>query len=280
VQQRYARAVACVGVVIGLCGGPLGSAEAAADSGCQGAATTGVTGQLDASAAITSATTDAETYAADLFLQNDISHGNTQAESCGWGRQRTRLKIVPTYDSKRKEGASASVTRRVSGDLQHLVFLPGGHLFASVNANLLHNNSLGLRLQQTYDMRVGGTVDARAVSLEVSAGPAFVRQDFMGAGPDAHFWAGSVTATTSVSLAFISAESEFDQVVRVTLPWSQPGERWHAGVVASLRLGITKRFGLTTTLYEDYVANVPKGFKKNYLALNVGPSLKIGHLSK
>jgi hypothetical protein len=135
-----------------------------------------------------------------------------------------------------------------------------------------------MHLQQVYSALVGTELETGIASLELSAGPALVRQSFTGSSPSASFAAASLNELVNIPLEFISAESGIDQAFRLVLPFRETGDRWHANGFLALRLAFTRRFGITITVYEDYVANTPAEFEKNFLTVSAGLSVKLGRL--
>jgi hypothetical protein len=225
---------------------------------------------IELNAAITSSTVDAQTYGADISLLN-----HAHPEACGWRRQRTLIRVAPSYDSKRKEGGAPVITRSYIGSLQQLAYLPGNRFYLSANARYLHNNSLGVYLQQVYTLLMGTEVDWAFLSAEFNAGPAFVGQHFLQGEPSTGFAAASVSERVSIPLGFIAAKANLSENVTVILPLASE-DPWLLTGIGTLTLPLSERLSINVTASEDYLSNAPRGFKKNYFTTKVGISIKLG----
>ena len=271
-NQRALVTQAIVALVLAAGAAHGQNAEAEPPSACPrgDSAQAGTRGALELKAAITSATVDAQTYGADLFLQN-----HAHPEACGWRRQRTLIRIAPTYDSKRKEGGAPVITRSYIVSVQQLAYLPGNRFYLSANARYLHNNSLGVYLQQVYTLLMGTEADWAFFSVELNAGPAFVGQHFLQGEPSTGFVAPAISERVSIPLGFISDTAELSQSVSVILP-VRSQDPWLVTGLVQLHLPLSKRLSINVRADEDYLSNAPTGFEKNYFTTSVGISIKLG----
>jgi hypothetical protein len=106
---------------------------------------------------------------------------NWNPEDDGWPHQRTLLDLQANYDDKRKNSkpGSANITQEYDGRLQHLLFITSDAFYASTVADLYHNNSLGLYLEQSY----GGGVGRIWLGTEFDADLRFIGEHFYGPNP-------------------------------------------------------------------------------------------------
>ena len=233
---------------------------------------TGLKTSIELNAALTSATVDAQAYGADLVMVN-----HRHPEACGWRRQRTQIRATPSYDSKKKENAAPIITRSYIASFQHLLYVPGNRFFVSGNARYLHNNSLGVYLQQAYTLVLGREVDVPFASMEFDIGPAFVGQNFMQSEPSTGFVALSVSELIDIPLDFIATGVALTENVRVTLPFGRE-DPWLVTAFGALVLPVSPRLKVNVTVSDDYLSNVPSGFENNFLTTKVGVVITLGRL--
>lgn len=224
---------------------------------------------ISLSGAATRATSDADKLAAEAILVFNHNPGED-----GPRHQRSRLTVGASYDGKKKGSAAAIITRSYTGHAQHLVHLPGNRFFVSGNARYLHNNSLGIYLQQSYSALIGTRRDIGDLTIELDAGPSFVGQNFLGSKASTGFTAAALEELVSVQLNFIRPGTNLTETIRLALPL-QSDDPWVGAGELTLFIPVSSQVTLTATAFDYYISNPPTDFEKNYFTTSFGVSISI-----
>jgi hypothetical protein len=206
--------------------------------------------------------------------------GNLDRESnrlfAGPRHQVSSINLAGTYDSKKKKGGSAVITRSYTGWLQHLVYVQSDRLFISGNARFLHNNSLGVYLQQWYSLLGGYVTRSNGRVAELNAGPAFVGQHFIGSQGSTGFAAAELHESVSLPFRLFTPDTRISEGVRVALPLVRT-DPWTGVANAELVIPLSANVSLNLTGLDYYVSNPPSGSEKNYLNFSLGLTIPFGN---
>jgi hypothetical protein len=168
------------------------------------------------------------------------------------------------YRGKEAADGTLAITRSYRLDASQALLL-SSRLFADATAQIFHNNSLGVELQQVYRASAGLMIG----SLEFGAGPAYVDQDFGAAGESTSFWAASIHETAGVTITLPVAGTILTQSARVLLPIDESDAK-QLTIAANAIVPVTQTFGLSWSLWHAYLENAPTGREKNYTTTSVG----------
>lgn len=232
----------------------------------------GLTLSANLGAAVTNATTSSSTYTAQL---NAIR--TYHALACSWRHQRTLAIGSMKFDEKKKDGSAYVITRAYSGELQHTFYFPSNRYLASVQADFLSNNSLGLFLQQTYGLRLARQQIWDRVRLEFGVGPALAAQHFTTGDRSRTFGAASAAIEFAYQLGADNRSGgpvTFSLSHHTLIP-AASGDPTYADAMANLDIPLTPLIGISLNSFVDYLSDTPTGFKKNYLTNTVSLSLKL-----
>jgi hypothetical protein len=179
-------------------------------------------------------------------------------------RLRSLVTVGADYREKEASDGRLSITRSYRLDAAQAIVL-SNRVFTDVAAQLFHNNSLGVELQQVYRATVGVVVG----SFEFGAGPAYVDQDFGTAGESATFWSASIHETAGLASSFPVAGTQLTQSIRLLLPFDQPDAQ-QLNAAANAIVPITASFGISWSLWYAYLENAPTGREKSYTSTSLG----------
>ena len=192
---------------------------------------------------------------------------NWNRTQCGFPSQRTLLDIIPSYDAKKSSTASPlNITRNYSAKFQHLIFLKSNRYYATVNADLYHNNSLGIYLQQGYGAGMGALLFDN--SFEVSADIRGVGEHFL-KGRNLSFPGSQLSERYSLPLTFIHPQATLSETLVYLLPFTEE-HAWQIRSVVELSLPVTATLKVTAAAFDDYVRNAPAAFRRNYFRTSFG----------
>lgn len=192
---------------------------------------------------------------------------NWNPEDDGWPYQRTLLDLQANYDDKRKNSkpGSANITREYDGRLQHLLFITSHAFYASTVADLYHNNSLGLYLQQSY----GGGVGRIWLGTEFDADLRFIGEHFYGPSPSVSLVGSQLSVRRTFLMNWIRPGTNVAGEARYT-PVFNMGSAWQLFGRADLTIPITKKWQAKFEVVDNYVENAPSPNRKNYLKTMLG----------
>ena len=229
----------------------------------------------------------------DLALGLDVTRATVDQEKYdgdvgiilkGGGCNRISATAISAYDEK-----NGKITRKHSGEFFYQFYLGGGVWSLSPAARLLHNNLLGVGLQEIYSLTLSRRFSrdsAKAVpTLSISAGPAFVRQDFI---PET-----SLSRDYPAGLMSVSLNWKFDprnlppdpcqcarkpepKVISITpaLLLTEPFEDGGSRIATSqltVEIPLYRIVGLSFRIIDEYISNPPPNFDSHY----TNTSLKI-----
>jgi len=187
--------------------------------------------------------------------------------ACGWGYTRTIFDLGTTYDAKRSDTSPLNITRRHIAGFQELVSLGNTNRYYAVgNAEVYHNNSLGIRLQQAYGAGLGGLFFGD--NLELTADIRGVGQQFY-KQRNQRFAAAGLRENYSLGLPFLAPGATIGETFSVILPIDAERSRQFRAF-SVLRIPFNPRVAFSVTAYDDYAQNAPPGFRRNYLTTTVG----------
>lgn len=219
-------------------------------------------GSVTASADLIRASTDDDKLGAAVQLTRWA--GTSLCPAGGLRRHRTVLTLGSDYRARTDAAASTSITRSHRLDVAQTLML-NQDAFLQGSGQLFHNNSLGVRLQQTYRLGIGAAVGA----LEMGVAGAYVDQDFGDAGPAASFGAVSVHETAGWDLPYPAAGTQLTQSIRALLPVGEAGAK-QVAVSVEVRAPLTSTVGVSWSLWNEYLENAPEGRERNYLRTSFG----------
>jgi hypothetical protein len=232
-----------------------------------GASTGFVLSKLKISLSLLGATQKQQTYSGELDLTK-----NWHTDKKGWPHQRSLLILSPTYDDKRNPAKPpANITRNYNAILQHMFYTSSDNLYVPLLANLYHNNSLGIYLQQTYGGGVGRTFGA----LELDADLRFIGEHLytppksskpieslglIGAGLSERY---------DLSLGKIKAGAKLTQSLEFVPVFDHAGA-WQGHGIVGISIPFTQQLSFVVSAFDNYVQNAPPTFNKNYFKTTVG----------
>lgn len=208
------------------------------------------------------ATQTDQTYGGSL-----VTKGNWNPEDQGWPHQRTLLDLQASYDDKRKgdKPGDANITQEYDGRLQHLLFITSDAFYASTVADLYHNNSLGLYLEQSY----GGGFGRIWQGWEFDADLRLIGEHFYGPNPSASLIGSQLSERRSFLLNWIKPGTTFVELGKYT-PVFNMSSAWQLYGRGDLNVPITKKLQVTFSVSDNYVENAPAPYRKNYLKTMAG----------
>lgn len=227
-------------------------------------------GEVSFGGSATRSTVDSEKIKAGLSFDVEFN-----PETTGPRHQFSTIEVAGSYESTKKGDARATLVRSYTGWLQHLVFVHGNNWFVSGNARFLHNNSLGVYLQQRYSALAGYIVRSNGRVVELNVGPAFVGQHFLTAQPSTGFAAAELRESVSLPLRFITNETRLSETIRLVAPFN-PGDPKIREGDAQLFIPITSAITFNVGALNYYISNPPSGFDKNYLTTSLGFTVSLG----
>jgi len=214
------------------------------------------------SVALLEATQTDQTYGGSI-----TSVRNWNPDEQGWPHQRTLLELQANYDDKRKNSkpGSANVTREYDGLLQHLMFIDSDTFFASTVADLYHNNSLGLYLEQSY----GAGLGRLWLGTEFDADLRFIGEHFYGANPSRSLVGSQLSEKHTFVLDFIKSGAKLTETAKYT-PVFNASSAWQLSGIFDLTIPITKKLQFSSSVSDYYVENASSSYRKNYLKTTIG----------
>lgn len=208
-----------------------------------------------ASASILDATQTQQTYQSEVVFT-----GQRHPELCGWPHQRTLVELLGSYDSKQsKDKPHSALTRVAELSAQHLLFGRDNARYVFLSTDAYHNSALGIYAQESFGAGIG-RLFGRA---EFTAGVRGINQRFDDLKSTELIGIQlSCRATTTIGRLVLS---EMLQVTPVN-----KSDSWQGRGILTLTAPIGKGFSLAATAFDDYVANAPERFDKNYFKTTIG----------
>ena len=187
---------------------------------------------------------------------------NWNPEDQGWPHQRTLLDLGANYDDKRKSSkpGDANITQEYDGRLQHLSFITSDAFYASTVADLYHNNSLGIYLEQSY----GGGAGRIWHGTEFDADLRFIGEHFYAPNPSASLIGSQLSERHTFYLNWIRTGTGFTELIRYTPVFNQTSA-WQLYGRGDLFIPINKKLLVSFEVDDNYVENAPSPYRKNYL---------------
>jgi hypothetical protein len=210
----------------------------------------------------------------------------------GWSYKRTLLDFSSTYDAKKSDTSPLNITRRHLLLLQHLHSVTKNNKgFVMANAELYHNNALGMRLQQSYGGGGGYTFQRSAPrngvntvlsDLELSSEFRVLDQNFTKQARQ-RFAAALIRQQFTQDLgSFCNASTpaatpcprvQFISIFSTIMPFAE-SDAWQMRGYAALVLPFNSRFAMRLSSFGDYLRNAPKPFRKSFVVSTIGVDIK------
>ena len=218
------------------------------------------TGAITAGASLVDATQDSRTFSGAISLVRAEPSENWLSP-----RNRTSLDFTASYGDISQPNTPTVKTSIFHGDVERDDYFDH-NVFAFGRADLDHNFSQGLTLQQTYSAGVGWTVIQNAnETLDLKAGVSYLRQEFQTA-PDQdligsifvqHFRRGFKRGLL------------LDQHLSVTPAWNRPRD-YSASFSTIITMPVIKRVSASTGIIDTFLNDPPPGFQKNSFQFTLG----------
>lgn len=196
----------------------------------------------------------------------DLRHG-LQNEGLG----QTLLLTSVSYDDKWKaKPFSSNVTQNYSAKLSQLKQL-GPSTAWGPYARVYHNNTQGIRVEQTYGVGVTQIVKATdTYALSMGVGMQAMLENLFTPGNSTTL--GGVHMSAEIDRSF-GTRTSIDVKLEGTPVFTQ-GRAWTASGDFDLEIPISRRWSIKFEVVDNYYEIAPKTFNKNYLGPAIGLSFK------
>jgi hypothetical protein len=183
------------------------------------------------------------------------------------------VNLIANYDAKRTFNKPGVVINRFGeARFNQLFYLTDNAHYGSISARAYHNSALGLYLEDSVGFGGGilraGTVVAGKLppSLQLDADLRFMNERFYHVPGSRKLVGALVSERFSTSLP---KGAKFEETMQL-FPAFNDLHAWQGRGQMKVQYPLTEKFSLSTDLWDDYIANAPKAFRKNYLRLSLG----------
>lgn len=194
----------------------------------------------------------------------DLQHGLVDA-----GIGRTRFLLNGSYDDKWKsKPLSSNVSQMYAADLgQFRQFRPNAYL--GPYATAYHNNTQGMRVEQTYGFGVEKDSSLRgACVLVVSAVPQALLENLYAPGQSVNLFGVRLLADLTHSFG---RQGKGDIETRLTYtPTLNQTHDWNSTGLWNLDIPLSQRWSANFMVTDNYYEIAPRTFNKNYLLPSIG----------
>lgn len=246
-------------------------------------------GQIKGQTSLTTSTQNQYVIGATLHTAFETKNQKALAH------QITSLTAQANYSEGRKPNASPVITALDEGLIQHNLYLvdnesldnypsPYDSFYLFGLADLYHNFSLGMNLEQAYGVGAawdrtlrGRTTQLFGVALDFR----FVRENLHSPGGTINLAAAGPSEHYSITIPLVSSKKPISigESIHV-IPAFNNGHALQARGIASLSFPLTPRLSFGPQEVDDYLRNSPPGSKPNYSQFQLTFSYDLGPLTK